>query len=100
MIVENNFLPSPQLVELIYSMKNLEKLDIFDYNLTLEDLARVFQSCSKLIELDIVTRNYKSLEIAKHLKDQLKSGFQRLRRLDLVCKIDKDSWPVTQEMLT
>ena len=39
---------------MICFMKNLEKLDL-SYKLTLEDLTRVFQSCSKLVELDIAT---------------------------------------------
>jgi hypothetical protein len=90
-----------RLVEVICSMKNLEKLDMSGYDLTPEVLAHVFQSCSKLIELDVGTRwEYKTLEMTEHLKNQLKSGFQRLRCLDLVCFIDDDSWPVIQEMLT
>ena len=39
------------LVEVICSMENLEKLDV-ECSLTLKDLPHVFQSCSKLIELD------------------------------------------------
>jgi hypothetical protein len=97
LIVENNFLTSPQLVEVISSMKNLEKLDV---DLTLEDLARVFQSCSKLVELHITTDGCEMLEMAEHLKDQLRSVFQKLRCLDLLCFIDNGSWPVIQEMLT
>jgi len=97
--VENNFLPSPQLVEVISSMKNLEKLDL-DFNLTLEVLACVFQSCSKLVELHITTDGCEMLEMAEHLKDQLRSVFQKLRCLNLVCFIDNGSWPVIPKMLT
>jgi hypothetical protein len=86
-------------LELICSMENLEKLDL-DYKLTLEDLARVFQSCSKLIELRIATFGCKTHKMAEHLKNQLKPGFQRLRRLELVCFIDNGSWPMFKEMLT
>jgi hypothetical protein len=68
--------------------------------MTLEDLARVFQSCSKLVELRIATYGCETLEMAEHLKDQLRSGFQKLRCLNLVCLIDNGSWPVIQEMLT
>jgi hypothetical protein len=86
-----------QLVKVICSMKNLEKIYL-NWQLTLEDLAHVFQSCSKITNLQIVTYDCKTLEMTEHLKNQLRSGFQKLRRLDVV--FDKDSWPLTQEMLT
>jgi hypothetical protein len=91
---------SSRFVKLICSLKNLEKLNLFGYDLTLVDLSHVFQSCSKLTSLYVTTNEYKMLEMDEHLKNQLKPGFQRLRCLDLVCYIDNDSWPVIQEMLT
>ncbi len=94
-----NWSRSSRFVELICSMKNLEKLDTFEYDLTPDVLAHVFQSCSKLIELHIETY-YKTLEIAEHVNNQLRSGFQKLRCLYLVCFIDNDTWPVIQRMLT
>jgi hypothetical protein len=96
--VLHDFSHIPMFFEVICSMKNLEKLD-FNYKMTLEDLARVFQSCSKLVKLRIATYGCETLEVAEHLKDQLRPGFQKLRCLNLVCLIDDDSWPVIQKML-
>jgi hypothetical protein len=89
-----------RFVELICSMKNLETLNLFDHELTPDVLAHVFQSCYKLTNLHIATYKYKTHEMAEHLKNQLRSGFQRLRRLHLVCFIDKVKWPAIQEILT
>ena len=75
-------------------MKNLEQLDLH-CDLTLEDLALVFQSCSKLVVLDIYIHQF---EMGEVVIDQLKPGFQRLRRLNLECAIV--SWAGIQEMLT
>jgi hypothetical protein len=95
-----NFSCSSRFVELICWMKKLETLRLLDQELTLEDLAHVFQSCSKLIEVDIATPKYKTLKMNKHLKNQLRPGFQKLRRLKLECSINNYSWPVILEMLT
>jgi hypothetical protein len=81
-----------------WSMKNLEELDLFVYEP--EVLARVFESCSKITDLLIDTYEYETREMAEHLKNQLRSGFQRLRRFEFGCFIDNDSLPVIQEMLT
>jgi hypothetical protein len=86
-------------LEVFCSMKNLAIMCL-DYELTLKDLAHVFQTCPKLIELNTVTKECKTLEMAEQLNIQLRSGFQRLRRLGLLCFINNDSWPVLQEMLT
>ena len=40
-----------QFIQDICSMKNLERLDLWDCELTMEDLVSVFRSCSKLMEL-------------------------------------------------
>jgi hypothetical protein len=85
--------------EAICSMKNLATLNL-DYNLTLEDLAHVFQSCSKLTELRISASEFEMDEMDEDLFNQLRSGFQRLRCLDLEYFIDGDSWRGFQEMLT
>ena len=71
-----------RFVEVICSMKNLESLDFHEHELTLDRLAHVFQSCSKLTELNIGTE-CKPPEMDEHLKNQLRSRFQKLRRLDL-----------------
>jgi hypothetical protein len=89
-------LNNSSFVQVICSMKNLEKLEL-DYDLTLEDLAHVFQSCSKLIELEITAFECKMDE---DIKNQLRPGFQRLRRLHLGWNVDNDLLTVMQEMLT
>ena len=95
-----NWSRTSRFVEVISSMKNLETLNSFGHYLTPEFLARVFQSCSKLIELDIANFGRETREIAENLKNQLKSGFQRLRYFSFLCFITNDSWPRIQEMLT
>ena len=89
---------------MICFMKNLEKLDL-SYKLTLEDLTRVFQSCSKLVELDIATDGCKTHKMTLHEIIQLRSGFQRLRRLKLTIVPSttfrgRGSMDFLQEMLT
>jgi hypothetical protein len=96
---ESCFLPISPFVEVICSMKNLEKLNL-EYDLTLEHLALVFQSCSKLVELNISAFEFEMDKMTEDLIDKLRPGFQRLRCLDLFCFIDNDSWPRFQEMLT
>ncbi len=83
-------------LERLCSMKNLEKLEL-EYDLTLEDLALVFQSCSKLIELSI---NTSDSFMDEHIENLLRTGFQRLRRLHLGWNVVNYPWPVLQEMLT
>ena len=91
---------SSRFVEVICSMKNLESLGLGAHDLTPDVLAHVFQSCSKITNLFVSTKTYKTLEMAEHLKNQLKSGFQKLRYFIFECSIDNDTWPVIQEMLT
>jgi hypothetical protein len=95
---------SSRLNELICSMKNLEKLHVFGNDLKLlkliEALARVFQSCSKIIELNIAFWGIEMREVAEHLKNLLIPGFQRLRYFDINCCVEDDAWPVIQEMFT
>jgi len=95
----NLSLISSFVIKAICSMKNLEKL-ILRNDLTLEDLALVFQSCSKVIELNITAFEFEMDKMVEDLKNQLRPGFQRLRRLDLECFIDNVSWPGFQEMFT
>ena len=94
-----NFSRSSRFVELICSMTNLQTLDIVGRELTPDVVARVFQSCSKLTNLHIWIHNCKTLEMDEHLKNQLRSGFQRLRRLYLEYP-HNGTWPAIQEMLT
>ena len=84
-------------------MKNLETLTVeADHvkHLQLKDFAPVFQSCSKLSELNISANGLKIDEMREDLVEQLRSGFRRLRRLDVACSIVEDSWQGIQEMLT
>jgi hypothetical protein len=90
---------SSRMDELIFLMKNLEELKFLCYELTPDALAHVFQSCSKLTKLLFTPTNNFMREMTEHLKNQLRSGFQRLRRLTVVC-FTNDTWPVIQEMLT
>jgi hypothetical protein len=84
-------------VKVICSMKNLEKLTSNASRLTLKDLALVFQSCTKLIELDIFA--FKCY-MDEDIKNRLRSGFQTLRRLRLAMNVVNLPCPVMQEMLT
>ena len=97
---EFDMLHTSSFLKVICSMKNLEKLTLKTYHLTLEDLAPVFQSCSNLIELNIFATGSEIDEMGEVLIDQLRSGFRRLRRLDVACSIVEDSWQGIQEMLT
>jgi archaellum biogenesis ATPase FlaH len=72
MIAAYNWARSSRLVELICSMKHLETLNFMDHEVTPDVLARVFQSCSKLIELRIATFGLKTHKMAEHLKNQLR----------------------------
>ena len=81
-------------------MKNLEKWTLTVDDLKLEDFAPVFQSCSNLSELNISATVFKIDEMDGDLVDQLRSGFRRLRRLEVACSIFNDTWPGIQEMLT
>ena len=91
--------PSSRLNELICSMKNLEKLNLLSCELTIEALANVFQSCSKIIELNIMIWGLETREVA-YLKNQLIPGFQRLQYFEFQCLVEDDTWPVIQEMCT
>ncbi len=71
-----------------------------DDELTLEDLAYVFQSCSKINNLYISKFEFAMFEMSEHLKNQLRLGFQRLRFFGFTSSINKVSWPVIQETLT
>jgi hypothetical protein len=79
-------------------MTELEKLNVFDWNLRLtEDVPKLFRSCPKLTELRMKLASQK-VEMNEGLKNELRSGFQRLRLFELNWCID--SWPLIQEMFT
>ena len=97
---EYNLLPTSLLFKIICSMKNLGKLTLKAYYLKLEDFAPVFQSCSNLSELNTLVTGFQIDKMGGDLVDQLRSGFRRLRRLEVACSIFNDTWPGIQEMLT
>ncbi len=95
----------PWLFPVIRSMNNLEKLHLFECNLTLtEDLPQLFQSCPQLKDLRIRLFDPNRVECERlkqmneHPKNELRSGFQRLRLLKFYWGID--SWSVIQEIFT
>ena len=88
-----------QLFRVIRFMTNLEKLNLLDWHLTLaKGVPKLFRSCPKLTELRLKLLESKKLEMNEKLKNELRSGFQRLRLLELKWHID--SWPVLQEIMT
>jgi hypothetical protein len=89
----------PRFFPVVRSMTNLEKLYLLNWELTLtEDLPQLFQPCPKLTELRLKLVKGQNLEMGANLKNELRSGFQRLRIFELVCQIG--SWPAFQEMFT
>jgi len=82
-------------------MTNLEKLYLWDCELALEQLAQLFWSSPKLVELSLKPFTCTKLGMDEELKSHLRPGFKKLRCLELDdCKIYMNSWPVIQEMLT
>jgi hypothetical protein len=81
-------------------MKNLQTLQLWENELTFEDLAHMFQSCPKIDYLHITDFKFTMLEMSEQLNNQLRPGFQRLRSFGFVTSFNKVSWPVIQETLT
>jgi hypothetical protein len=87
------------LFRVLRSMNNLEKLELLNLELTLtKNVPQLFRSCPKLTEMRLKLAETQKLEMGEELKNELRSGFQRLRRLEL--DWDIDSWLVIQEMFT
>ncbi len=91
---------SSPLFEVICSMRNLQTLGLFDSELTLEDLACVFLSCSDITFLNISEHTCTMFKKFEHIKNQLRPGFQRLQYFALASPINNIVWPVIQETLT
>jgi hypothetical protein len=99
MIVYFNWKSIPRLFRVLRCMNNLETLSLLDWELTLtEDVPQFLQSCPKLTALRIRLLEIEKLEMNNDLKNELRSGFQRLQLLEL--KWDTDSWPVIQDIFT
>jgi hypothetical protein len=88
----------PWLFQVIRSMNNLEKLSLLECKLKLTDVQQLFRSCPKLVELHLMLLENDKLEMNEGLKDDLRSGFQRIRLFDLENCIE--SWPTILEILT
>ena len=72
-------------LQVIYSMNNLEKLVILEYDMTVADLAHLFQSCPNIIHLHLKLFRHDILESKNDLsQNQLRLGFQKLQHLKIV----------------
>jgi hypothetical protein len=103
MIVEGSWSrPSiSRFYQVLRSMAHLEKLSLLNWKLRLtQDVPKLFQSCPKLSELHLKLDDSLNLglEIDEELKNELRSGFQRIRLLELHWVIY--AWPVIQELFT
>jgi hypothetical protein len=71
----------------VCSMKNLEKLDLLDCEVTRKDLLSVFRSCPKLMELRIKDFGYSptlnTIEQFKEEANELELDYKRLRLFDI-----------------
>ena len=99
MIVYWYWSPEPWLLKVIFSMNNLQKLDLLNWQLkpTKEDLACLFRSCPKLTELHLTLNDWQN-EMNEDLKNELRSGFERLQLFELEWFIN--SWPGFHEIFT
>ena len=74
-----------RFLKVIRSMNNLEKLDIFEYNVTFADLAHLFQSCPNIIHLRLKLVGQDIWDSEEDLsQNQLRLGFQKLQYLDIL----------------
>ncbi len=90
-----------RLFQVISYMTHLEKISLLHWKLKLtltEDLLQMFRSCPKLTELHLQLVERRKLEMGEELKNELRSGFQRLQLFELHWYID--SWPAIQEILS
>ena len=71
-------------LQVIYSMNNLEKLVILEYDMTVADLAHLFQSCPNISHLRLKLFRHDILESKNDLlQNQLRLGFQKLQHLQI-----------------
>ena len=91
----------PRFYEVLRSMAHLEKLSLLNRKLGLaQDVAELFRSCPKLTELHLKLDDWLNdrMEIDEELKNELRSGFQRIRLLEL--HWGNFAWPVILELFT
>jgi hypothetical protein len=97
MIASSSYPSLPRLFRVVCSMTELEKLTVFDWNVRLtEDFPQLFRSCPKLTELRL--KLAANLEMGEDPKNELRSGFQRLRLFELDWYMNSGS--LIQEMFT
>ena len=72
-------------LQVIYSMNNLEKLDIMEFDMTYRDLARLFQSCPNITHLHLKVVCQDIWNTKDDLsQNQLRLGFQKLQLLEII----------------
>jgi hypothetical protein len=87
-------------------MTHLETLSLLNWKLSLtEDLLQLFRSCPKLTELRLKLDDCHKLEMNEELKNELRSGCQRLRLFDVEFMSqwihrDIECWPAIQGIFT
>jgi hypothetical protein len=85
--------------QILRSMADLEKLILLNWEMRLtQDVPKLFQSCPKLNELHLNLGQWDKFKMNEEIKKQLRSGFQRIRLLELDWYINE--WPVIQELFT
>ncbi len=80
-------------------MRKLDTLKLFDFEITVEQLSTLFQSCPELVELNVKLDVRQKLEMDYCLKNELRTGFQKLKLLTFCGHIDNDSWPAIKEIV-
>ena len=74
-----------RFLQVIYSMNNLEKLDIMEYDVTVADLAHLFQSCPNITHLHLKVVPQDIWNTKDDLsQNQLRLGFQKLQLFEII----------------
>ena len=81
-------------------MRKLDTLNLYHFEITLEQLSTLFRSCPELVELSVELDFGQKLEIDDGRKNELRKGFQKLKLLMFCGQIDNVSWPVIKEIVT
>ena len=102
--IDYNWSRDPGFFQIILSMNNLEKVNLVCNLTQTEDLQQLFRSCPTLTDLRVGLFDPNQVErerfeqMNEETKNELRSGFQRLRLLKLYWYIDL--CPEIQEILT
>ena len=98
LVVYSGWSLDPWFLRINCSMPNLEKLDVMEYDVKFSDLACLFQSCPKLLELRMKLSQSETSEIDENCRNNFRLGFQRLQCFELGCYVF-NSWKFIQEVL-